>query len=33
MTLMLDLTFSDSFFISMFRPVVGKRRRYFSTTI
>lgn len=33
MTLMLDLTFPDFLFISMFRPVVGKRRRYFSSAI
>jgi hypothetical protein len=33
MTLMLDLTFPDFLFISMFRPVVGERRRYFSSAI
>jgi hypothetical protein len=33
MTLMLDLTFSGFLFISMFRPVVGRRRRYFSAAI
>jgi hypothetical protein len=31
MTLMLDLTFPHFLFTSMFRPVVGKRRRYLST--
>jgi hypothetical protein len=33
MMLTLDLTFCDSLFISMFRPVVDKRRRYLSIAI
>ena len=33
MTLMLDLTFPDFLFTSMFRPVAGKRRHYLSSAI
>jgi hypothetical protein len=33
MTLMLDLTFPDFLFTSMFRPVVDKRRHYLITAI